>query len=375
METALNAIQALLGYCVTHGIDLVARFRHQRFFTVPELDGIRDMCQKRLSVERSPRVISIDKTRPASGRRTGNVANATEYVRLTYIAQYSRWLAQTLLAHSIDDDTAQRLNQVVTQLKARRPPKKGRNRLGRTKGLDDRQVETLTELIRPGSPMNPFKDAGVQYRNFVIILLLRYLGIRAGELLNLKTTDIKTGDNRLVIARRADEKGDPRIDQPLVKTLDRLDPMRETLALAIHTYIKQHRRNVPNARSHFYLFVTHKAGNTVGQPLSVAGFQKMIKRIATSAVELGEFHAHAMRHRWNEEFSRYMDGLENPPSLVEQEQMRNYLMGWKPGSGTATAYNERHIQRKAMEAAQKLQEGMMRIPERLKDETRGTRTR
>jgi hypothetical protein len=80
-----------------------------------------------------------------------------------------------------------------------------------------------------------------------------------------------------------------------------------------------------------------------------------------------------MRHRWNEEFSRYMDSLENPPTLAEQEQMRNYLQGWKPGSGTAAAYNERNIQRKAMEAGQKLQEGMMRIPERLKDETRGRR--
>jgi integrase len=164
-------------------------------------------------------------------------------------------------------------------------------------------------------------------------LLLRYLGIRIGELLNIKTSDIKTGSNRIVIARRADELADPRLRQPLVKTMDHLDPMRETLALVIHTYIKQHRSKVKNARSHEYLFVTHKAGRTVGQAMSISSFHKMIKVIARSVLDLQGLHGHALRHRWNYEFSKILDGLENPPSTVEQAQIREYLQGWKPGFG------------------------------------------
>lgn len=40
----------------------------------------------------------------------------------------------------------------------------------------------------------------------------------------------------------------------------------------------------------------------------------------------------------------------------EQEVMREYLMGWKPGSGTAAIYNKRFIREKANEASVKLQE-------------------
>jgi integrase len=375
METALNAIQVLLVFCDKHGIDLVSRFRKRHFFSIQEIDAIRDTCQKRFSPRQSPRVVPIDGKRTLSQIRSKLVGKHSEYARITYIAKYLKWLAETLLAGYIDAETDRCLEKMVTQLNARRPPKKGRNRLAHVKGLDDRQTEILAELIRPDSKNNPFKDIGVRYRNFAIILLLRYLGIRIGELLNIKTSDIKTGSNRIVIARRADERDDPRLRQPLVKTMDHLDPMRETLALVIHMYIKQHRKKVKNARSHEYLFVTHKAGKTVGQALSISSFHKMIKVIARSVLDLKGLHGHALRHRWNYEFSKILDGLENPPTAVEQEQIREYLQGWKPGSGTAAAYNQRFTEAKSMEVALKLQEGMTRIPETLKDETRGNRPR
>ena len=375
METALNAIQVLLVLCDKRGIDLISRFQSRRFLTVQEIDSIRDASQKRFSPRQSARVVPFDGKRAVSEIRNKPVGKHSEYVRITYIAKYLKWLGETLLAGEIDADTDRCLQKMVTQLNARRPPKRGRNRLAHVKGLDDRQVELLAELIRPESKNNPFKEVGVRYRNFAIILLLRYLGIRIGELLNLKTSDIATGTNRIVIARRADEPDDPRIRQPLVKTMDHLNPMRETLAFVIHTYVKQHRSKVKNARRHEYLFVTHKAGKTVGQALSISSLHKMIRVIARSVLNLQGLHGHALRHRWNYEFSKLLDGLENPPTAVEQEQMREYLQGWKPGSGTAAAYNQRFTEAKSMEVALKLQEGMTRIPETLKDETRRNRTR
>ncbi len=204
METALNAIQVLLRFCSTQGIDLISRFRLRRFMTIPEIDGIRDACQKRLSTPQSPRVVPIRGAQSYAGRHPKPVGKPAEYVRITYIAKYLKWLAEILLAGEIDNDTAARLEQMASQLNARRPPHKGRSRVERTKGLDEHQVEIIAEIIRPGSLVNPFKGHGVQYRNFAIILLLRYLGIRAGELLNIKGSDIKTDTNHIVIARRAD---------------------------------------------------------------------------------------------------------------------------------------------------------------------------
>jgi hypothetical protein len=65
--------------------------------------------------------------------------------------------------------------------------------------------------------------------------------------LNIRVTDIHWSSNQLVIARRADEKDDTRLDQPLVKTLDRRLVMKDTLAADFHKYITKYRNKVPNA--------------------------------------------------------------------------------------------------------------------------------
>ncbi|EAO0402477.1 hypothetical protein EWO79_23785 [Salmonella enterica] len=51
-----------------------------------------------------------------------------------------------------------------------------------------------------------------------------------------------------------------------------------------------------------------------------------------------------------------MDSQNPKISEREQEIMREYLMGWKRGSGTAAVYNKRFIKEKANEASVKLQE-------------------
>jgi integrase len=374
MDTALNSVQVLLGLCKARGIDLESRFQNRQFLTIQELDSIRDECQKRLIGLRPAHVVSIRRSGRTGRTRTERVGKSCEYVRLTGIAEYVQWLAHTLLAGSLDGETAARVKEMVNQMRARRPPDKGRNTLGPAKDLDDHQIEILAEVVRPGSLINPFTDDGVQYRNCVAVLILIYLGCRLGELLNLKLTDIDFANQHIVFARRADDRDDPRVDQPLVKTLDRRSPMRDTLASLVHTYL-QFRKKVPNSRGHDYLFVTHKPGRTQGQAWSISGFEKMIKCIAASVPELAGFHAHVARHTWNRKFSELMDALENPPTPAEQEAMREEQMGWRKGSGTAAVYNRRFTERKAMDAAKQLQDGMTRIPENLQNETRNKGTK
>lgn len=369
LESALSGINVLLSFCVSRGIDLEARFLRREFFAHHEIDAIRDYCQKRFVTthpgqSEDPTPVTLRST----GKRARRAGLASEYIRLSHISRYTEWLAKTLHVSSLDRKTASDIETMKKGFESRRPSGKGRNQMTREGGLSHEQQAILLEVIQPGSERNPFEDPPTQVRNQLMIWLLLHLGIRGGELLNIRVSDIEWGRNQIVIARRPDEKNDPRSRQPLVKTLDRRLPMRDTLAKAVHRYIIQFRSKVPGARKHDYLLVTHKPGPTQGQPMSRSAYLKVIRLIAGASAELAGLHGHELRHTWNNRFSEHMDRLANPPAPEEQEREREYLQGWKTGSGTAAIYTKCYTREKAMEASIKLQEGMARVPKGLKDE-------
>lgn len=369
MESALTGINVLLRFCEQGQIDLVGRFLRHEYFSLHELDAIRDYCQQSFSRRPGgfPQVVVPFNGRGKS-RSTHKTGLANEHNRLTHIAKYVEWLARILLTGGVDKRVSLGIDKMKRGLESRRPSNKGRNQIGREKGLSREQEAVLLDVVQPGSLRNPFEEQPTQIRNQLLILLLLHLGIRAGELLNIRVSDIDWANNQIVIARRADEKRDPRRRQPLVKTLDRRLPMKDTLVQLIHRYVVQFRSKVPGARKHDYLFVTHKSGQTQGQPMSRSALIKVIMLISAAAPELAELHAHELRHTWNDRFSEFMDARADSPAPIQQEDERSYLMGWKPNSGTAAIYTKRFTQRKAMEASLELQEGISRIPKNLKND-------
>lgn len=365
MEAALSGLSVLMRYMEEQGEKIDDRFQEGKLFNEYELDALRDYCQIRfrdhIGKEDHSGIFAFSKL-PKSDEK---VSAQTEYARLTVIAQYTKWLAEQLTGSSRDRLTALQIGKMEKGLKARRPVKRKRNAEQYEKGMDEEQLSLLFELFRPDSELNPFPDKSVRIRNRLIFLTLYHLGIRGGELLNIRIRDIDFGRNQLVIVRRADEKDDPRAYQPLVKTLDRRLPMKDTLAKEIHHYILQVRKKTPNSSKNDFLFVTHKSGPTQGQPLSKSGYKKVIEVVRTASPTLFNLTGHQLRHSWNEAFSNHMDAMDTPPSQEQQEKMRSYLMGWREGSGTALHYNKRFVRRKANEASLKLQEGMVRLPEGL----------
>lgn len=369
MEAALSGINVLLSFCDEHGINLPERFLRHEFFTLSEQDAIRDYCQQRFATGRansSEDAISI--TRKARRKPARKAGLASEYMRLTHIAKYTEWLATILLTGEMERKTTLDIAKMKKGFESRRPSGKGRNQVGREKGLAREQEVVLLDVVQPGSERNPFEDQSTQVRNQLLVLLLLHLGVRSGELLNIRVSDIDWATNQIVIARRADEKTDPRRRQPLVKTLDRRLPMKDTLVQAIHRYVVQFRSKVPGARKHDYLLVTHKSGPTQGLPMSRSAFIKVINLIAKAAPELSDLHGHELRHTWNNRFSEFMDASDDPPKPEEQERQRSYLQGWKPDSGTAATYTKRFTREKAIEAGLKLQDGLTRVPENLKND-------
>ena len=368
MESALVGISILFRFMSERNDSLENRFKKGLFLNLNEIDALRDYCQKkfRAEVDRNDLIkpVNIKKHKEKMGKK---VSSFTEYQRLTVIADYVGWLAYCLSENSLTNEKRKSIDRMVKSIKARRPVRKNRNQTLDDKGLSKQQLELLFELFRPESGINPFSEKSIRTRNRLIFLMLYYLGLRGGELLNIRIKDIDFAKGQLVVARRADEKDDPRTDQPLVKTLDRRLPMKESLVQKIHDYILKERRFVPNARKHDFLFVTHKKGPTCGQPISKSSYNKIIAVVRSFSPSLYSFTGHTLRHAWNETFSDFMDKMHDMPDEAKQEQMRSYLMGWCEGSGTAATYNKRFVKRKSEQAALEMQKGKIRLPEDISD--------
>jgi integrase len=325
---------------------------NRQFLVDAEIDSLRDFCSYRFNdwllwMEQQP-MFSVEELLESEPR----VTKETQYVRLSVAADYLMWLGRQYFDHLQIEPPE--LKSMVEAIRAKRPSFKGRNQGLVDRALSVTELELLLSVIKVDAFINPF-DPSVRSRNRLMILMAYELGIRGGELLNIRIEDINFAQNTLLIIRRADQADDPRLRQPLVKTLDRELVLSDWLVAEIHRYVLGDRREVPNAKKTSYLFVTCKAGPTCGQALSISSYNKMWATLQQSSLFLRQVTGHRLRHSWNSRFSETMD-IERPPvSEAKQEAMRSQLMGWKFGSGTASRYNRRFIVEKARKASLDLQ--------------------
>ena len=363
MSAAASNLIVLLRFLDIRGIDLEQRFLTKNFLKPHELDDLRDFAQRK----QAKKSLNTSSTLWLDEPESDIVDNGTQHSRLTTCANYLHWYAMHILK-TAELEVVQQIDAMAQQIKKRRPSKQRRSSELQDRSLSDIQLDSLFEVILPGSKLNPF-SIEVQRRNRLMILLLFYLGIRGGELLNIRIQDIDFSSNRIRIVRRADERADSRTNEPNAKTRERLLPLSESLVLELHSYIIHDRRKIRNAKKNDYLFVTYKSGPTVGNPISKAGYHKIFSVVRTVSPQLYAATGHSLRHTWNRKFSERMDAMDEKVSEERQEQLRSYLMGWRDGSGTAAIYNKRFIRQKGFEAALVLQEGSgTRLPEDMKND-------
>ncbi|WP_174866679.1 tyrosine-type recombinase/integrase [Pectobacterium polaris] len=284
-----------------------------------------------------------------------NVSKKTLYIRLNNIADYLSWLAEEFLQYTFSK-YEECFSKMIKNIKGRRPKCKNKkhDRTNEGETLSDEAVEMIMRAINPLSPSNPF-EYYVRKRNEILIIILLELGIRCGELLNIKIEDINFQRKRLFIKRRADEKSDPRLNQPLVKTHGRALALSDGLAYKLLDYIVYDRKLYVTGETD-YLFISYKSGPYQGSPLTIFGYQKIISKIRLSNPLFNKLRGHQFRHIWNYNFSKLMDSQHEKVSETEQEQIRNETMGWDPDSETGAIYNKRYIREKTDEASIRLQE-------------------
>lgn len=343
ITNALNALKALCTWEVRLGLDLESTFTQGVLLDHNQIRDLCDYLQRSLESEQPSKVTPIH-------HRPKVVGTTVHYFRISIAAQYLQFLAHRVAPHLPDEV----VNKMVETIKAHRPSKRSKSNTDRDEiHLSDDVIHAIEAALQPGSLDNPANDHGVQLRNALMFSLLKLTGIRRGELLNLRISDINFGDNTMAVVRRPDSTLDTRKHQPTAKTRPRRFRVAPALVEKIASYVKDVRRKVPGARRHDYLFITHKAGPTQGAPLSIGAFSKWMGRIS-DIVENAGFHAHALRHNWNYEFSRIAE--EKGMSPEQEEKTRSYWMGWSETSGTAATYNRRHTKERAQQAGLELQE-------------------
>ena len=363
MFAVLGAVRNLLAWATAQSIDLESRFARREWLLEAEIESLRAYAQSSIDScdAHDPVVVRLPKrretARAARGLPDGRVSGSTQYIRMTYMAAYLEWLAIRIIereARRVDDGTRSEIKAMAVSIRMRRPRKSARSLLSARRGLSEGSQQRLLELMRPDSNDNPFEHE-VRQRNALIIHLLYDLGIRAGELLALKVNDFDFQRNEVVAARRHGDPSDPRANQPVLKTMDRRIALSPALSGEVSRYVLAERRRYPRARRHEFLLVTHQAGPFQGMPLSMKGLNKLFATIQRADPDvLGGLTAHVLRHTANDRLSAMWDahGVRSP----EEEKMRSYLMGWREGSGTATTYTRRHVEKKAREASLKLQQ-------------------
>ena len=363
IEAHMRAIAAARAWARSNGFSLEARMTTGAGLDVREVEGLSRALKAAQAPDRTAHTRQtnvLPLSRSGKGvlgvlphTREEMLDPQTGANRVRFAAAYLDWLAR----HSRAAGSQHLLRDTIKALQVRAKVGTCQPTAPR-KGLTPEQRDRLFAFIDPSSPDNPFRSEAVRYRNLAVVSCLDETGMRRGELSGLKIPDIDFKQLTISIHRRPPDPQDPRQDKPKTKTGARSVPIRPELADILFAYLSVWRRAEAGARMHGYVFVSH-ARSSPGTPLtprSVGNIFDALERV------LGfDLHPHILRHTWNDRFSAAVDrkakhGDRTPEA--SEERIRNFLMGWSPGSNMAAVYTRRHVERAAEAALRGMHQGL-----------------
>ncbi|AST67237.1 recombinase [Kosakonia cowanii] len=349
MEIVATNLLILSNFLKSRKINIIDRIEIKEFLSVAEVDDLIRYARQRFDKQKITNVRLI---------KVYQIARRTFGYRIYVFSNYLNWLCG--LIHSINGIHAKyEVESFIESIKAHLPRNKSLSMNDRKdKSLSKEEIKKLFELLEIEGSQNPFQK-DVQVRNRLIFTLLLNCGLRAGELLNLKVNDLNPRDYTLSIFRRHDCIEDRRLNQPLVKTGEREIPLSDELALEILDYINNYRNKYTKNKKHDFLFVTHSSCKTVGEPLSVSAYEKIISTIKKSSPELKNLSGHKLRHSWNYFYSCEID--DSNLDISRKSGLRCYLMGWSKDSKMSENYNFKHISIKEKEVIGRVYDSLRKI--------------
>lgn len=374
MQQMLRAISVLQIYLDRTGINLKERMSKGCLLKLEEVEGLVRFCklplcemevESRSSAQqtsgRQKNVVSLERVRMATRRSNPipQVKEGTVLVRLLYIRNYIRHLANAKLLRtdalsSLYAGLKHSLDIVLRLIDERIPDRPGESGEPRI-GLELKTLEHFKQLIDPSEPDILWKGRHARRRNKLLLQWFLRLGLRRGELANIKIKHIDFTSNTVTIHRSADDPKDPRKDQPKAKTLARVLPLDEDLAQLTREYIVHERSRIAGAKRHNFLFVA----TGTGSPLALRTVNEVFVPFKSNWPDIfDDFSPHVLRYTFNDEYSRHCV-TQKIDANVEAET-RRMLNGWTHASKMPMRYTLRSTRERANAESLRMQKNMMR---------------
>jgi integrase len=382
ISNKIEHVKWFIGWQEKEKRDLYSEFQEGKFLDTDDIENIRSYLalniqqlkgvakkvnrgrNKVISISDSPKLVDV----------TPSVGRNHHYNRMTSVIEYLTFLAKLAVKQIANSSLNRKIERMEKEFKAARPKGKGHNVLDKidSKTLPEGLVKEFMDVAHHDNPNNPFQQENVRFRNNLMFHLMERHGIRSGEMLSLTLTDMSLhGSKKSFWVRRThDDSNDTRRKQRVAKTRERKLRISDKTAELLDTYIREYRAKTPNAEKHPYLFVTHRKGDTLGQPVSGSTFDNTIVPAMKEVDEkFKDIHPHYLRHNWNEDFSEKVDtNNELAASGVNRHEhidsgseakMRKHQMGHS-SEKSGNTYNQRHVSKKANEISLMEQEELNR---------------
>ena len=317
IEQYLKSIKHLKLWEEINGRDLLDEIYNGKVPKLSDINKLKEHCSyqaKAVKDKPASNVVDMGKFYLSKSQDKPTIGESQYISRIAHIAEFLHFVGLERVKHKpAAEELFEALDKMKNQLKSGKKKGKPKNISLDKSGLPDDVFEDFVEVTNPNSHYNPFKNPVIKFRNYLIVQVLYETGFRCSELLALRISDIgtDTDDPTLSVVRRHNSKDDPRLKEPTAKTLGRAVSITKELRDLLNTYIKIHRTNTKVAKTHPFIFVSHKdklGHYQSGQPLIQQTVNDIFKSI--KGVNPERFWAitpHSFRHYFNDKLSEQID--------------------------------------------------------------------
>jgi len=331
IEQYLKDIKHLKRWEEVNGRDLLDEIYNGKVPSRDDINNLKEHCSYQAKVFKEKpvsNVVDMGQFHLSKTLDKPTIGNSQYISRIAHIAEYLHFIGKERVKHKpTAAELFDALDKMKKKLKSEMPKGKAKKKkvsLDKS-GISDDAFEDFVNVAKPNSKYNPFKNPVIKFRNYLIVQILYETGFRCAELLALRISDIGTDTNNptLSVVRRHDSKDDPRMKEPTAKTLGRSVSISKELRDLLNTYIKSHRAQTKVAKTHPFIFVSHKDKEghyQSGQPLIQQSINDLFNRIKEVNPErFWGITPHTYRHYFNDQLSNRIDEERR---VVRQEVKR-----------------------------------------------------
>lgn len=316
---------------------LASEFSNGKILPLEDIISIRDHCALKVdSIRNAKKQNIIDLSLYAQTlSKYEQVKRHQQYRRFTNIRKYLVFLSHALLKSHRD---ISKYNLKISEMEKRfiknNPSVSSSSIDPLETSASPEAFEKLMKVIHYQSSENPFKSNRDKIRNYLMVAVTYWTGLRAGELLSLKIEHISRDIFKpyITVIRNHDDPTDTRKIQPTAKTLGRKIPIPKHIHELLWFYIDHIRRSITKMKGeqHQFVFISHK-GPTKGQPMSSNNYSaRVLGTIKSMSDEFDGITRHGFRHYWNARYSQKIDERNQylrDEIVKAEEQGMNALAG------------------------------------------------